>query len=337
MKVSLRFIFSIIIVVGLLARPGFSENKKLAQTGMKFLSVSMDARASALSSAMTSMEGTSICLMYNPSGMARLKSNFHFSIGRVGWIADINYLYGTAAYRPAKGQYGVFGISFLSVDYGDFQGTILANNDQGFLDVGMFNPTAYSIGIGYAKTLTNKFSIGAQIKYIKQNLVGGIVDFYSDESQNTEAFSADVFAFDIGLQYAIGIKSLRFGMSIRNFSEEIEYIKESFQLPLLFEMGLSFNFVDLMNVDPEKHTLWLSIDALHPRDYPEQVDIGVEYVFMKMFALRMGYTYPTDEQGMSFGLGLEKNLKSFGLGLDYSYTPFGVFKDIHRFSFQFSF
>lgn len=337
MKKHLSIILIIAVMFCSLANTAKAENKKLAQTGFKFLSVSTDARASALSGALTSLEGNSTAIFYNPAGMADMQHNLHVALGQVRWIADIDYLFGSLAYSPALGQYGVFALSLLSVDYGEFQNTILANNEQGFLDLESFNPTAYAFGIGYAKSLTNKFRIGAQIKYVQQNLGGGIVDFESDQSIEAKNFAVDVLAFDFGLIYRTGFKSLNFGMNIRNFSEEIEYIKESFQLPLIFEMGISMNVIDLTSINPEQHALFLSVDALHPRDFEEQIDLGLEYIFAKTFALRTGYTTPTDEQGMSFGAGFNQKLKNVGLGIDYCFTPFGLFENVHRFSIQFYF
>ena len=49
------------------------ETDKLAQTGMKFLSFSPDARAAALGGAMTAKTGGAASLFYNPAGMARLE------------------------------------------------------------------------------------------------------------------------------------------------------------------------------------------------------------------------------------------------------------------------
>ncbi len=316
---------------------GDIEREKLAQTGMKFLQVSVDARASALSSAMASMEVYSTALFYNPASMSRLRDFAHVSLGSMQWIADINYFYGSMAIAPQNGRFGVFGFSALSVDYGSFQGTILANNEQGFLDTQKFSPTAFSFGMGYAKSLTDKFSVGGQIKYVKQNLTGGVTNFDEQQSLQADDLSADVMAVDFGILYKTGFRSLNFGMNVRNFSQEIEYYEESFQLPLTFKMGLSMDMMDLMDVNPKQHTLILSVDASHPRDYTEQIDVGTEYIFMNTFAFRMGYTAPTDEQQINMGAGFRQSLVDFELSVDYAYTPFGIFNEVHRFTLQFMF
>ncbi len=269
--------------------------------------------------------------------MSRMPYTYDLSVGQVNWIADIKYHYGSFAYRPMNGALGVFGFSFLTVDYGKMQSTILANNEQGYLDVGEFSPYAYAFGVGYAKALTNKFSVGAQIKYAFQDLGGGVLSFNSDEVQQTAQFNLGSFAVDFGILYRTGYKSLIFGMNVRNFSKEISYIKESFQMPLNFEMGISMNVLDFTKVNPELHQLFVSIDATHPRDYPEQLDIGMEYIFNNIFSIRMGVTTPSDEQGMSFGVGMKPQIAGMNVAFDYAYTPFGIFNDVHRLSFNVSF
>lgn len=337
MKKYTILLLTAVILVGAFSQPLFSQDEKRAQTGFKFLSVATDARSAALSGALTAQEGKSTSLFYNPASMARMTNFMHGSLGQVRWIADINYTFGSAAFAPMDGAWGIIGLSLLSVDYGDLQGTILANNEQGYLDTGTFNPNAYAIGLGYAKALTNKFAVGGHIKFVKQDLTGGIIGFNQNEGQISSNFEADVLAFDFGILYKTGYRSLNFGMNIRNFSEEIEYIEESFQLPLLFEMGLSFNLIDLTEVNPHTHSLLFAIDYSHPRDFDEQIDLGLEYLFMNSFALRMGYTTPTDEQGMTLGAGFNPSYGDYSFGIDYAYTPFGIFNEVHRFSFYFSF
>jgi len=332
MKNRFKIIVAVLVLLGCVSSLLADENIKIAQTGMKFTTVPVDARGSALSSAMTSLEGNATSIFYNPAGMARMTEAFSLSVGKMQWIAGINYNMGSIAYAPKSGQYGIFAVSFLAVDYGQLQGTIRADNNLGYLDTGEFNPTAYALGIGFAKALTNRFSVGFHAKYVNQNLGGGVVSFNDDESQNTDKLEKNVWAVDFGLQYRTGYKNLTIGMSLRNFSQEATYYEESFQLPMIFTMGISMNVIET-----KKHVLLLSVDANHPRDYPEQLSYGLEYTFMNMLILRQGYTFPTDEQGISFGGGYRQTISGFGLNLDYAYTYFGIFKDVHRFTFNFSF
>ncbi|NOY78190.1 MAG: PorV/PorQ family protein [Calditrichaeota bacterium] len=320
-----------------LVHPNVFAQKKLAQTGFQYLSVQTDARAAAMAGAFTTVEGSSASLFYNPAGLARLSGFMDVSLNQMNWIADIKYMSGSMALNIAHRKYGVLGISFLTVDYGKFLWTRVASNDQGFVDLpdGWAQPSAYMVGLGYGKELTDRFAVGGQVKYAFQNLGQSYVPVYTENDTilNKKKYSLSTLAFDFGTQYKTGFKSLVFGMSVRNFSKEIKYEKEGFQLPLTFKMGISFNLFEFVpNVIPGSNSLLITVDAAHPRSYPEYIEIGGEYTFMNMLILRAGYTSNQDLYGFTTGFGIRK----FGLAIDYSYTPYSVFKNINRFSIRFS-
>jgi hypothetical protein len=326
--------FKIILLVLLLISAveiSFSqERKKLGQTGLKFLSVPLDARATGLGDAVTSVNMSASAMFYNPSTMAEMSNTALISFGTTRWIADFNYIFGRAALNLFNGDYGVFAVSMVAVDYGEFQGTVFAPTDDGYLDVGTFEPKAYAFGIGYAKQLSEKFSIGGDVKYVKQAIGTAITDVTTSGQFISKDYKIDAVAFDFGILYKTGYKSLNFGMSVRNFSTEIEYEEESFQLPLTFKLGVSVDALDFFEVNKEIHSFIISVDASHPRDFPEQVFFGGEYTFMNTFSLRGGYSFPNDEQEFTAGVGLKKGLSNYLIGVDYSFTQFGIFKDVHR-------
>jgi hypothetical protein len=322
---------------------GFSQAErkptdKRAQAGFKFLTVTTEARAGALGEAFTSLESPSSAMFFNPAGMARLEGLATVTLGQTGWIADINYVFGSAAFNPFDGRFGIFGVSVVSVDYGEFNGTIRSDTDtRGYEDTGNFSPSAFALGLGYAKALSDKFAVGGNVKYAKQDLGSAIVGFSAEGDQLRTNYSAEVAAFDFGIIYRTGFKSLNFGMNVRNFSKEIKYEEEGFQLPLTFKIGVSMDAFDLLLAGQENHDFLVTVDAVHPRDYSEQLNLGGEYLFMNTFALRAGYSTPGDEHGFSAGAGLQQTLKNYRLAIDYAYTPYGVLGDVNRFTVQFAF
>lgn len=321
-----------------------SENKKIAQTGFQFLTVGTDARATGLGEAYTTVEGSSNSLFYNPAGLARLNSSVDISLNRMEWIGDINYLSGTVGFNLEGGKYGVFGISFAHIDYGEFQFTRVANVDKGYVDIeGFSKPYAFSVGLGYAKELSDKFSVGGQIKYVKQHLgdsylpvevvdTTGKVTGYTVDNKNIKNYALGVLAFDFGTLYKTGYKSLTFGMSVRNFAEELTYEKEGFQLPLVFRIGISMDLMDFYEELKDNHKLLFRLDAAHPRSHPEYIAAGLEYTFMNMVSLRAGYVTGQDLYDFTAGFGV----KQFGFELNYAYTPYIEFSDVHRISLGFA-
>ncbi len=304
--------------------------EKLAQTSFKFLKISTDARAAAMGDAMTATEmHSSAAMFYNPAGMARLDKQFSAGFGITDWIADISYNAVSAAYST---RYGVFGISLLFADYGDnFIGTIQAPNEQGFIEYSALgvsdpSPSALAVGLGYAVAVTDRFSVGANAKYVSQDLGTAVIS--SDGT--TEGNEVNTVAFDFGVLYKTGFRSLDLAMSVRNFAQELQYVDENFELPLTFNVGVSMNMLDLTTVDQSTHAFHLSVEAERPRDFDEQLKIGGEYTLLNVLSLRAGYTFPTDEQGISLGAGVKHEAAGIGLGVNYAFTSFGVFDAVHR-------
>lgn len=343
--VSKRFLSVLLmsIIVQIFFISSANSQVKLAQTGFGFLDVSTDARATGMGEAVTTIGGASTSMFYNPAGIADMSSSVNANVSQMKWIADIKYFSGSLAYAPFDGKYGVIGLSFVSVDYGQFNFTQVASNEQGFVDIPNYpKPYAYAVGLVYGKQLSEAFSVGGRIKIANQNLGSSEVPVYNqvikdsvlttDTSYVVKNYSLSVLAFDFGTVYKTGLKSLAFGMSISNFSREIAYERESFQLPLTFRFGISMDVMDFFPGMMNNNSLIVSIDAVHPRAYSEFLNIGGEYVFMNTFKLRAGYVTKQDDYGLTVGLGITK----FGFALDYSYTPHKIFNSIQRFSLSFS-
>jgi hypothetical protein len=307
------------------------ENVKLAQTGMQFLSVVSDARAAALAGAVTTMRMGSAALFFNPAMMAETDREWDLSSSVNFWIADIKHYTGSLFWRPASGDYGVFGISAQMVKYGEILGTSVANNNIGYVDDGALDAYGLAIGFGYAKALSEAFSVGGQIRWVTQKLGQSLVPVSGGTAyQKNEASNLGVF--DFGTVFKPGLKSFAFGMSVRNFSRELKFQEQSFELPLTFTLGISMDVMDFMNDRSIVNAVQVSIDAVHNRDYYEQVFFAVEISMLEVLDLRGGYITSSDEQGVTMGFGVHK----FGLGVDYAYTPFGVFTDAQRFTIRFS-
>jgi len=314
-----------------------AKNVKLAQAGFEFLSVVSDARAAGMGDAVTSLEMGSSALFFNPAGMANMEHFIDVTATHNQWIADVQHNTFSLALSPAHGRFGVIGFSFQNVNYGDFYGTrVNLGIDAGYYDTGIFTLSANAVGLGYAKRLTDWFYVGGQVRLVRQDLGKSIVPEISETQDTTEIIAENTLtpvAFDFGTQFRTGFKSLIFGMSIRNFSKEIEHVEEPFQLPLVFNLGVSMNLFDLTGRDNPGQVLFMSIDASHYRSRAEQIKIGLDWHPVKMLALRTGYITNDDESGLTFGLGISR----FGFTFDYAYTPYGVFNQVQRLTLRMSF
>jgi hypothetical protein len=308
---------------------------KLAQSGFQFLSVISDGQASALAGALTARDFRSSSLFFNPAGMARMSTFLDMTASINEWIGDIRHNTFSLALNPARGKYGVWGVSVQTVNYGQVYGTVVAKNEAGFLDTEIIEPTAKAIGIGYAKAITDRFSVGGQVRYVEQDLGNSTIPTVMTLTDTTTGKTDNALqplAFDFGTIYKTDLKGLSFGMSVRNFSKEIKYAKEGFELPLVFTMGIAMDLMNLLPATGLDQSAILSVDASHYRSHPEQIKVGLDYTLLRTLALRVGYASSSYEESVSYGFGVTK----LGLSLDYTYTPFGLFDNVKRYTVRFS-
>lgn len=305
-----------------------AEMKKLAQTGFQFLKIDASARGAAMGGAFAAVATGAEALFWNPAGITEVDGQ-DFSFGQTSWIADINQ-YSIGAVMPIA-NIGTFAVSFINVDYGDIPRTLIAENDLGYVEDGSYSPGGLAFGLSYAKKFTDRLSIGGTIKYANESLGSNTIRKpAATETQDVDN-SLSAAAFDVGTLYYTGFNDLRISMSVRNFSTDIEYQTESFQMPLTFAIGIAMDIFTLTEMSGQKLTL--AIDAIHPRDYSERIHIGAEYWIADLLALRGGYKVNYTDEGIAGGFGLKKNVGGLDLRIDYSYTDMGTFLgNVHRFT-----
>lgn len=308
---------------------------KLAQSTMNFLLVGTSPKAAGMGEAYTSIGIGAEGMFYNPAGLAEMNQQFNVVLNYTGWIADINYLSGGVAWNLEN--YGVLGFNLLTVDYGTIIGTSLLNPGEediyllGYKETGkLSNVGAYSVGVTYAKAVSEQFSFGGSVRLAGQNLGESLVESGMKQNNATKA------VFDLGVRYKTGYKGFTFGMSIRNFSSNIKREEIDEQLPLLFTLGGVINLMDI--IDPDQNSsLFVAADFLHQNNYSERVNLGLEYRFLNMISLRGGYQTNRDLASWSGGIGLYYTLFDYDIEVNYSYSRFEIFSSVSRLSLLFSF
>jgi hypothetical protein len=309
---------------------GGADLKQAGQTTMNFLQVNVSPRSAGMGAAYTSMAQGVESVFSNPAGLTEMESTFEGFFSSVNWFADIKYLAGAVAWNTRN--YGAVALSAEVVDYGKITRTRLvpyaSTGANYIIDGDMPNVGAYAIGITYVKAISDQFAIGGTAKYAGQQL-GQLIDANGIATDN----NATKYVFDMGVKYFTGIKSLRLGMSIRNFSTFVKY--QSFQspIPVEFSVGLGMNMLDLLNIEKSKdHKLFLALDFVHPNNYTDRVNVGVEYNFMNIISIRGGHQSNHDLLSWSSGMGLMCPIDGFTLHVDYAYSGTKNFGGIHRFS-----
>lgn len=307
--------------------------KKLGQSTMNFLQVSVIPGASGMGEAYTATGTGCESIFFNPAGLPEMDSKFAALVTTTQWVVDIKYMVGALAWN--MGNTGTLALSFLTVDYGDIIWTSLAESPsdaKGYKEHGMIdNVGAYAFGLSYGRRITNVFSIGGNVRYVGQQLGESFLE--TGQKKNSES----QVAFDLGVKFYPGFKSFRFAMSIRNFGPSIKYEEITAQLPLTFAIGVAMNMMDLINLPghSQDNSLLLSAEFVHPNNYSERLNVGLEYKLLKILALRGGYQSNTDLAGFSGGIGITPpEVGGAKLEFGYSYSVLDIFDGINRFSLK---
>ena len=141
----------------------------------------------------------------NIAGLSRIEgSELVFANTRLyeGSTLKLNAL----GYAQRVGKSSAFGISLMSVDFGDIARTTTANPEG---DGGTFSPSFFNIGLGYSYTYENKISVGLLVRGVSESL------------PNVGAFG---FAIDAGVQYVTGENdNFRLGISLRNVGSPMQF------------------------------------------------------------------------------------------------------------------
>ena len=317
-----------VLILFLLFATYTAAQSKIATTAAPFLNIGVGPRAIAMGGAFIATANDVTSLYWNPAGASRSDKNDAL-FAYTSWFADINYSWTGAMVK--LGDAGTIGLSLTYLDYGDIEITTLSEQDG----TGQFF-SAYDmdIGLSYAYNLTDRFSLGATVKYIQQTIW---------------TTSASAFAADLGVLFHSDIYGLRIAATITNFGTNMQLQGDAllvqhdidpnnygnndqilatlqtgeYPLPLTFRIGLAMDVLDT-----EENRLTLAADALHPTDNYESMNVGAEYMYNDLIAFRVGYKslfLDNSEEGFTAGVGLNYSFsKDFAVRIDYAYQNFGV-------------
>jgi hypothetical protein len=115
---------------------------------------------------------------------------------------------------------------------------------------------------------------------------------------------------------------------------------QSWELPLIFRIGVSVN-----PVLTSRHRITMSVDALHPNNNSEYINVGGEYAFtwpgFGVFAIRGGYkglNMVDTQYGLTFGFGIKFNyMNNNALNVDYAFRDYGIIGNIHAYTLGITF
>lgn len=322
------------VSMNLFAQPGIEPQsiERVGLSGWQFLKIQVDARQAALGGINTAPSHGDVNSIYgNPASLVDVKAkNLGVAFSNIQYIADITYNGGAIA--KSFDGIGTFGFSVTSLDIGDIPETINSpiaglGITEAVVTGRNYSGGNFAAGLSYARRITDRLSFGTNARWIREEI---------------DNLSMSNLSIDIGTMYYTGYRSLRLAMVARNigpdqnlvgWSEDLQIEPVDIRMPLDFRVGIGMDFLDGEN---SNQLLTVLLEASHPNDGPERLNLGAEYVLGNVISLRGGYRFNYDEESFTFGGGINYETDSFNSQINYAYVDFGLLKQVHVFSIAFS-
>lgn len=302
---------------------------RLGTSGAPELRLPVGARNIAMGGASLGAVSGVEALFYNPAGIAVDENPTQLMFSHTQHIADMDLNY--FGVTQTVGTLGVIGLSAKVLSVGEIPFTSEASPDG---TGEMFTPTFATLGLTYAKRMTDRVNFGGTLSYISEKIL-----------QETAAG----MAFDFGFQYDTGYQGMRLGMAMKNFGSNLQFNGSDFErnvllpgddpqagnrtvtsgsarfeLPSYFQLGMSYPVV--------QGTSSLTLHALYQSNSYglDEGRFGGEWMYRKDAALRAGYVYNSSDDflyGLSYGAGVRVPLGTANLWVDYAGQQVSEFFD----------
>jgi len=315
----------------LLSILGFSQEDSLAQlfpnlggqrtgtTSLQFLKIGTSARATGMGESFVAVSDDMTSLHYNPSGLVSFKEN-GITVNYTQWFVDTKLANFGGVYHIDGSN--AIGFNITSLQTEDMKVTT-EYQPQGTGQ--SFKFSDLNIGVSYARQMTEQFSFGATVKYVREDL-GDL---------KIEGILGDLATF-----YRTGLGTSRFAIMISNFGGQLSpsgsvmqanaNVINSFQKfppPTLFQLG--FAIEPILN---KENRLTTSVQLNSPTDNAENLNFGLEYAYKEFLFFRGGYKLNVDSENFSAGIGVKSVISFAHAELDYSLANYQDLGLAQRFS-----
>jgi len=306
---------------------------KVGSTVGAFLRIEPGARGAALGNAGVALPDGIEAVYYN-IGAAGLLDRATVAYPHSFWFADISYDY-VAGALPGSGKSALFA-SVTALNSGEID---VRTVDQPLGTGERYDVANTALGIGYGQRITSRFAAGIQVTYATERI------------WHT---SNRILTFNLGTVYRLSEGGAILGFSLANIGPRASYSggdlavqydpdpdvhgtngalpaeqhTDEFPLPGVFRLGVSVPW----STSPSSHFLFLA-EALHPNDNSESANLGVEWTWTDVLALRVGYQtlFQEDgELGPTAGFGVRGALGNNRFELNYAWAGHEYLQDTHR-------
>ena len=343
-NILLGFILGLLLVLAAQA----NEPYRVGTTAANFLEIGFGSTGNAMGdAAVASVEDLS-AIYWNPGRlpyMRQSEAQFMYQ----PWIADINTSF-TAVGLKVPGI-GTFAAGLYQISYGDMNVTTTQQQDG---TGEMYSASDYAFTFSFGRKLAQWFSFGASGKYIAQKIwhssasafamdLGMVVDtyFFSPSGDRSDGLTIGMSISNYGTRMKFDGMDLMQPIDLYPYEAgnyaytEGQFKTLGWELPLIFRIGAA-----LHPIASARQRLTLEVDALHPNNNRESVNVGAQYRYtipsFGDFYLRGGYKalFMVDSHyGVSVGGGFRYILmNNLAFRIDYAYRDVGLLGKMHAYS-----
>ena len=349
MKKLKKILCIILILIGI----NLYGQDRVGTTAGNFLEIGFGTVGNSMGEAYVSLPRDLSATYWNPAGLAYMENNETMFM-YMPWIADMNIYFASSGFIiPGM---GTVALSILNMDYGEMEVTTM-DFQEGTGE--RFSASDLAFSLSYGRKLAQWFSFGATVKYINSRIwhcdaqaiagdMGVIINtqFFSPTGKREDGLNIGMSISNYGtrLQYdgmdllrPIDIKDNEAG----NYSNvQGQFTLNGWELPLIYRIGISLN-----PIVTTYQKLTIAIDALHPNNNSESINLGTEYSlsagsFGKLF-LRCGYKgllMNNNQFGLTSGFGMKIfMIGKKSLSMDYSFQNIEVLGNTQSYSMKISF
>lgn len=303
---------SYLLIATLLAIPAGPSRAGVGQAGGLFLQIAPDARSTAMGETGVAHARGAQVPAWNPGGLGFLE-NSGLSGTYFKWLpylADDLYYLHFSYVHPVEGI-GTFGVSLPYLSLGEQERTSAAGESQG-----TFRSSDMAVSLSYGALVNDLLGFGTNLKIIRSAL--------SDEDNGV----GTSFALDVGVTARV-MPRLTVAGVVQNLGTEIKYTDSNQGDPLSRNLKVG---AALKAHEDESNSLLLAVDLnrMLLKDSGNVLNVGLEYWYQDLIALRTGYVHDADGdvKTPTFGGGLQWKMYR----IDFSYTTGSTLQDITKFT-----
>jgi hypothetical protein len=244
-----------------------------------------------------------------------------FTFTHANWLPELasDLYYEFLGYVQPIGALGTVGANVTFLSYG----TIGVTSETSSEVTGTINPFDVAFTLSYGTRASKNLAVGLSAKVIYSRL--SVVGAGREVGQG----SGTSFAAEIGILYSMG-KRFRLGAVLTNLGPNMSYIDaaQSDALPRNLAVGVAYRLIDSpynrLTLVGEINKQITSLNGSLSEELNSAIEnVGMEYWYGSLLALRAGYIYDREGQIKTATLGIGLQYHS-SYGIDFAYIPSSV-------------